>query len=106
MSGEELFSLIKRAVAEALVEHAAPRAGARFLTIGALARELGVSTRTVRRWLRAGELRSVRVGRQHRIERAEVQRFQREQGGGATTAQIDEQARRLLHLVPGGRGGE
>jgi len=101
---DDLFALVKRAVAEALTEQDAARSPGRYLTIATAAHELSVSTRTVRRWVRTGELRTVRVGRQHRIERAELERFQREHSGGsASTAEIDEQARRLLRLVPAPR---
>jgi molybdopterin-binding protein len=49
---------------------------ARGLTIGAAARELGVSADTLRRWDRAGKLRTERDERnRRRVPRAEVERL-------------------------------
>ncbi len=50
----------------------------RFLTVAEVARELRVSPETVRRWLRAGQLRGVRLGGDkagYRIAAAELERF-------------------------------
>lgn len=46
-----------------------------LLTIPDIARLFQVSTKTVRRWIDAGELRAHRLGRQWRIGASEVDRF-------------------------------
>ncbi len=100
---DDLLALVKRALAEVLAERGAERPPRRFLTVKTVSDELGVSERTVRRWVRTGALRTMPLGRQHRIERAELERFQRERSGGALAADIEEQAHRLLRLVPRGK---
>lgn len=49
-----------------------------YLSITDVARELGVNDRTVRRWIKSGELHASRdiVGR-YRISRAELESFRR-----------------------------
>lgn len=46
-----------------------------LLTIPDIARLFQVSTKTVRRWIDAGELRAHRLGRQWRISTSEVEQF-------------------------------
>lgn len=53
-----------------------PKSPADDLSLGEAARELGVSTDTLRRWERAGKLRARRDERGHRrVSRTEVQRL-------------------------------
>ena len=46
-----------------------------YLTMDQFAEELGVSTRTVRRWRDAGELHAYNIGRQWRISREDANAF-------------------------------
>jgi len=48
---------------------------ARFFTIGEVARNLGVSTRTVQRWIDSGELVAHRFGRMVGIAEGDLIRF-------------------------------
>lgn len=55
---------------------ATKRATQRYVSPGELATELGLSDRTVRRWVAEGKLKAVRLSaRVIRIDRAEVDRF-------------------------------
>ncbi|MCB1250175.1 MAG: helix-turn-helix domain-containing protein [Acidimicrobiales bacterium] len=47
----------------------------RFLTVAEVATSLRVSTMTVYRLIKAGELSSVRVGRSYRIPEGELDRY-------------------------------
>jgi excisionase family DNA binding protein len=47
----------------------------RFLTVVMAAAELAVSTQTVRKLIRLGRLRAVRIGRAIRIERSSLEDF-------------------------------
>ena len=47
----------------------------RFLTVRAAALELGVSLQTIRKMIRLGRLRAVRIGRAIRIERSSLEDF-------------------------------
>jgi excisionase family DNA binding protein len=47
----------------------------RFYSIDAVAELLGVSTKTVRRWIAAGDLPVHRLGRQLRISEADLAAF-------------------------------
>jgi excisionase family DNA binding protein len=47
----------------------------RFLTVLAAALELGVSVQTIRKMIRLGRLRAVRIGRAIRIERSSLEDF-------------------------------
>lgn len=49
--------------------------GTRLLTLDDAAAQLAVSTRTVRRLVRSGKLRSIRVGQQIRIEPAALELY-------------------------------
>ena len=49
--------------------------GQKLLRVGAAARELGLHPMTVRRWIKAGRIRVVQVGREARIPRAEIARM-------------------------------
>jgi excisionase family DNA binding protein len=46
-----------------------------FYTVDAVAEQLGVSTKTVRRWITAGDLPAHRLGRQLRISNADLATF-------------------------------
>jgi len=46
-----------------------------FLTITEVAAFLRVSTRSVRRWVETGDLPAVRIGRQYRVRRDDVDRL-------------------------------
>jgi excisionase family DNA binding protein len=46
-----------------------------FLSVGEVARRLQISEETVRRWVREGQLASIRVGRQFRIYPHDLERF-------------------------------
>ena len=46
-----------------------------MLTAAAVAKRLGVSTKTVRRWIEAGELKAHRFGRCVRISEDDLQDF-------------------------------
>jgi len=46
-----------------------------MLTVPQAARKVGRNPETVRRWIRAGRLRSERVGTQHLIDEAELDRL-------------------------------
>lgn len=52
-----------------------PTAGSRFLTVAEVAGLMRVSTMTVYRLIRAGELASVRVGRSYRIREDDVDAY-------------------------------
>jgi len=47
----------------------------KYLTAEEIAAELRVDISSVRRWLRSGELASIRVGRQYRVERTVYEAF-------------------------------
>jgi excisionase family DNA binding protein len=47
----------------------------RLLTLKEAARRLGVSRETVRRWIKIGVIRAVRVGKNHKIPEAELTRL-------------------------------
>ena len=47
----------------------------RFFTVGEVARNLGVSSRTVRRWIESGELVAHRFGRLIRIAEGDLVHF-------------------------------
>jgi putative resolvase len=49
--------------------------GQKRLRVGAAAHELGLHPMTVRRWIKAGRIRVVQVGREARIPRAEIERM-------------------------------
>ena len=51
------------------------QARARFLTVLEVADQLRVSTMTVYRLIKSGELRAVRVGKSYRLAEEEVDRF-------------------------------
>ena len=51
------------------------RAEVRLLTIPDVAEFCRVSERTVRRWIKAGELPAIRLGRQWRIAKKDFERF-------------------------------
>ena len=51
------------------------RPGQKLLRVGAAAHELGLHPMTVRRWIKAGRIRVVQVGREARIPRAEIERM-------------------------------
>jgi len=48
---------------------------ARFLTVAEVAAELRVSTMTVYRLIKAGQLASVRVGKSYRVREDDVDRY-------------------------------
>ena len=48
---------------------------ARFLTVAEVAAQLRVSTMTVYRLIRAGQLASVRVGKSYRVREDDVDRY-------------------------------
>ena len=54
---------------------AAPRSVPRFLSIKDIAARLGMSTKTVRRWIDAGELPVHRLGRQLRVSENDLDLF-------------------------------
>jgi len=61
----------------------------RMLTVEQVAEHLAVNAEAVRRWLRAGELRGVRLGGTKagwRVAAAELRRFLEERAGGDTRA--------------------
>jgi putative resolvase len=49
--------------------------GQKLLRVGAAAHELGLHPMTVRRWIKAGRIQIVQVGREMRIPRAEIERM-------------------------------
>src|SRR5260221_3911245 len=51
------------------------RPGQKLLRVGAAAHELGLHPMTVRRWIKAGRIRVVQVGREARIPRAKIERM-------------------------------
>jgi excisionase family DNA binding protein len=54
---------------------ASPSRSAPLLTLAAAATRLAVSTKTLRRWISAEQLRSHRLGRQIRIAEEDLQAF-------------------------------
>jgi putative resolvase len=53
-----------------------------LLRVGVVARRLGLHPITVRRWLKSGQIKSVRIGREARIPLSEVERLLGEQPTG------------------------
>src|SRR5216683_3093119 len=51
------------------------RARQKLLRIGAAAHELGLHPITVRRWIKAGRIQVVQMGREVRVPRAEIERM-------------------------------
>ena len=89
LTPEQLEDLVERAVSKALARAPTER---KPVTVPEAARELGVSTRTLRRRIKAGEMPVVRVGRAVRVDLAELRRSQEET---ATVAHV------TLHSLPG-----
>ena len=58
-----------------MIPLAQSHARARFLTVAEVASLLRVSTMTVYRLLKAGELASVRVGKSYRVKEDDVDRY-------------------------------
>ena len=52
-----------------------PSTSTRFLTVAEVAAQLRVSTMTVYRLLKAGQLASVRVGKSYRVREDDVDRY-------------------------------
>lgn len=50
-------------------------ADAHYLRAREIARELGITERTVRRWIASGELPSVRIGGARLVARADLERL-------------------------------
>lgn len=53
-----------------------------LLTVDEVAERLNVSTKTVRRWIKTGELPAYRLGRQIRISEKDLRRFLRDRWSG------------------------
>src|SRR5258708_10785442 len=49
--------------------------GQKLLRVGAAAHELGLDPMTVRRWIKAGRIQVVQVGREVRVPRSEIERI-------------------------------
>ena len=49
-----------------------------WLTVDEVAEDLQVHRETVRRWIRSGQLKSVKAGRQHRIKPDDITAFLRD----------------------------
>src|SRR5260370_3147399 len=49
--------------------------GQKLLRVGAAAHELGLHPMTVRRWIKAGRIQVVQVGREVRVPRSEIERI-------------------------------
>src|SRR5215467_1205088 len=49
--------------------------GQKLFRVGAAAHELGLHPMTVRRWIKAGRIQVVQVGREMRIPRSEIERM-------------------------------
>lgn len=49
--------------------------GQKLLRVGAAAHELGLHPMTVRRWIKAGRIQVVQVGREMRVPRTEIKRM-------------------------------
>jgi putative resolvase len=49
--------------------------GQKLLRVGAAAHELGLHPMTVRRWIKAGRIQAVQVGREVRVPRSEIERI-------------------------------
>src|SRR5215469_3915198 len=49
--------------------------GQKHLRVGAAAHELGLHPMTLRRWIKAGRIQVVQVGREMRVPRAEIERM-------------------------------
>ena len=49
--------------------------GQKLLRVGAAAHELGLHPMTVRRWIKAGRIHAVQVGREVRVPRSEIERI-------------------------------
>ncbi|TME01384.1 MAG: helix-turn-helix domain-containing protein [Chloroflexi bacterium] len=49
--------------------------GQKLLRVGAAAHELGLHPMTVRRWIKAGRIGVVQVGREVRVPRSEIERI-------------------------------
>lgn len=89
LTPEQLEDIVERAVSKALARAPVER---KPISVPEAARELGVSTRTMRRRIAAGEIPVVRVGRAIRVDLAEMRRAQE----GAT-----REVRVTLAAVPG-----
>jgi excisionase family DNA binding protein len=62
-----------------------------FYTPGELARALRLSSETIRRWLRTGETKGVRIGDTWRVPRSEVLALIGPEPLDALDAQLDQQ---------------
>src|SRR6266851_9960540 len=49
--------------------------GQKLLRVGAAAHELGLHPMTVRRWIKAGRIKVVQMGREVRVPRTEIERM-------------------------------
>ena len=60
------------------LEQVAVSTGARHFTVLDLKRRFGAHEVTIRRWIREGRIKPLRLGRLIRITEAEVERFEKE----------------------------
>jgi excisionase family DNA binding protein len=54
------------------------QAGPRHFTVAEISRRFGAHEVTIRRWIREGRIKPLRLGRLVRISAAEVERFEKE----------------------------
>lgn len=89
LSPEQLEQIVERAISKALSRAPTER---KPLPVSEAAAALGVSVRTLRRRIKAGEMPVVRVGRAVRVDLAELRRTQEETAAAAHVT---------LHSLPG-----
>ncbi len=70
-----------------------------LLSVGQVAAMLGVHTRTVRAWIQAGDLRTCRAGRRHRIYRRDLEAFLEHDGTAPRRTDQQSQLERILRTI-------
>lgn len=58
-----------------------------YLTVGQIAKELGMSVETVLRWIRKKQLKAYKLGRDYRIKKEDYQEFLDQRYTGSTDYQ-------------------
>lgn len=75
-----------------------PAGDDRLMTVADAARYAGVQAATVREWLRGGKLAAVRVGRQWRLRRADLERYLSDAPAPGTDVDVDAEVARIVAM--------
>ena len=95
---EVVREIVREELAVALTRPTPPSVpdAPRYLTTHAAAEMAGVAGKTIRAWVRRGQLRAHFAGRLLRIERRELERFLAGEGGDGQRVDVDAVAAKIL----------